>query len=290
MKTMKLLFLLVIGILILCVTPVDANPLTAASEVNYPTRTTLELVQNGGCEMPLEGGEIPGWMEIVGSNWTQRTANPSPYEGSNYFFAGAGASAELIQDVDVTEHAALIDAGTKQFSFSAWVRSWDQAPADISQIILEYLNHDKSSVLATFDLGQDSNTTTWTEKLHSANAPVGTRYIRIRLISIRRSGTNNDGYFDAVSITTDIPDVMAPSELEILIQGSDVALNWAPVTTDTAGTPITITEYRIYASDQPYFVCETANLAGTSILPNIVLSGHGTSARKFYKVIAIAAE
>lgn len=110
------------------------------------------------------------------------------------------------------------------------------------------------------------------------------------MISIRRAGDNNDGYFDAVSLTTDIPDVMAPSELEILIQGSDLALSWTPVTTDTSGTPVTITEYRIYASDQPYFVCGTDNLAGTSILPNIILSGHGTSPRKFYKVIAIAAD
>lgn len=168
MKTMKLLFMLVTGIMLLNVTPVDANPLTAASESNSLVRTTLELVQNGGCEMPLVGGEIPEWMEVVGSNWTQRNANPSPYEGLNYFFAGLSAAAELIQDVDVTDHATLIDAGTKQFDFSARVRSWQQSPADISQIILEYLNLDKSTVLAAYDLGQNSDTTTWTEKLHSA--------------------------------------------------------------------------------------------------------------------------
>jgi hypothetical protein len=36
-------------------------------------------------------------------------------------------------------------------------------------------------------------------------APIGTRFIRICLISVRYNGTNNDGYFDGLSLTPDLP-------------------------------------------------------------------------------------
>jgi len=73
------------------------------------------LIQNPSCEDDLVDGEIPYWTEAVGISWTQRTANPDPYEGIAYFFAGAEANAELSQIVDVSNLAAAIDSGTQQF-------------------------------------------------------------------------------------------------------------------------------------------------------------------------------
>lgn len=249
--------------------------------------TRIELVQNGGCEMPLAGGEIPEWVEVVGTNWGQRDSDPSPYEGTVYFFAGAGATAELMQDVDLGDYASEIDAGAKEFSFSARVRSWPQSPADVSQVILHYLNGDKSEVLAAYDLGQHNNTAEWVYVSQIATAPIGARYMRIRLISIRHAGTNNDGYFDAVSFTTDIPAIMAPADVNIQILGNDVALSWTPVTNDSSGSPIVIDEYRVYAADVPDFICSAANLVGSSTSASIILNGHSANPRKFYKVIAV---
>jgi hypothetical protein len=224
---------------------------------------------------------------VIGTNWTQRQSSPSPWEGNHYFFAGAGASAELRQDVSLADYAGLIDSGNQLFSFLSYVRSWDQSPADVSQIILQYLNADKTQVLANYDLGQYASITAWIPVAHSSTAPVGTRFIRIRLVSIRHSGTNNDGYFDAVSLSTTIPELLAPDDVSILIQGSDVALSWSPVTEDSSGNPVSISLYKIYAGDAPYFICSPATLVGTSSTPEILLSGHAGSSRRFYKVIAV---
>ncbi len=42
-------------------------------------------------------------------------------------------------------------------------------------------------------------------------SPAVARYIRVRLISKRGSGFNNDGYFDALSLTTEWYMVIYPS-------------------------------------------------------------------------------
>jgi len=276
-----------IGLGLLMLVCLTALPVGAQTADKFSSRTAIELLANGGCEMTLVSGEIPFWEEVTGSNWTQRQGNPSPWEGDHYFFAGAGATAELRQDVDLADYAGLVDAGNQIFSFAGYVRSWDQSPADVSQIILQYLNFDKTQVLAAYDLGQHANITSWLPLDHSAVAPGGSRYIRVRLISIRNSGTNNDGYFDGLSLSTVIPEPLAPADVSILIQGNDVSLAWSPVTMDSSGNPVTISLYRIYAGDDPYFICSPANLAGTSSTPDILLIGEASGIRKFYKVIAV---
>lgn len=157
------------------------------------------LIQNPCCEDVLVDGEVPYWTEAVGTSWTQRTANPDPYEGTAYFFAGVVANAELSQMVDVSTFAAAIDSGTQQFTFKGYVRSFNQSPADSSKIILEYLD-DIQAEIQEFDSGDIINKTSWQMVSDTRFAPMGTRWIRIRLISTRYSGSNNDGYYDALSL------------------------------------------------------------------------------------------
>ena len=90
----------------------------AAIERNASLPVRVQLIANGGCEEPLLAGNIPLWTEVTGTNWTQRSSNPLPWEGGNYFFPGVAASAELHQDVDLTDYAALIDAGGAAFRFT----------------------------------------------------------------------------------------------------------------------------------------------------------------------------
>lgn len=161
--------------------------------------TAQNLVTNPGNELPLVGGQIQGWTEVVGANWTQRLSGPDPFEGIAYFFAGTGAAATLRQDVDVSSFAGQIDAGLLAFDFSGRVRSFDQAPADASQIVVSLLNGD-GTVLASFDSGLQTGTAAWTEIATTLAAPAGTRFVRIDLVSVRNAGTNNDGYFDAINL------------------------------------------------------------------------------------------
>ncbi|MBL7077296.1 MAG: hypothetical protein ISS31_07480 [Kiritimatiellae bacterium] len=162
------------------------------------------LITNGGNDLALVGGEIPGWDEIVGTTWTQRLANPAPQSGSHYFFAGAGANHELAQTVDVSAYASDIDSGVQFFDFSGYVSGWS-APGDTSQIILEF--EDASGVvLDSWDSGAIYNAydeiPTWLQLTHSQFAPTGTRQVQVRLIAARNAGSNNDGYFDSIQLYT----------------------------------------------------------------------------------------
>jgi len=157
------------------------------------------LLQNPAAEDPLVGGEIPGWTEVAGSNWTYRSTSPEPHEGANYFFPGVAASAELAQDVDLSAFATAIDAGEQAFAFAGFVRSFQQSPADQTRIVVEYQDAE-GAVLDSFDSGDIVSTTSWAPVTDQRLAPAGTRAARVRLIATRRNGSNNDGYFDALSL------------------------------------------------------------------------------------------
>ncbi len=163
------------------------------------------LIFNPGCEDTLINGEIPHWTEVLGNNWTQRTAGPEPYEGLAYFFPGVAAVAELQQDVDVSNYKYTIDDSTQQFIFEGYVRAYSQSPADQSRIILQFLDSLKITEIDSFDSGDYSNTTEWVPITDTTIAPPQTRYIRIRLISTRRNGSNNDGYYDGLSLMAASP-------------------------------------------------------------------------------------
>jgi hypothetical protein len=163
------------------------------------------LILNPGCEDSLINGEIPHWNEISGSNWTQRTTNPSPFEGLAYFFPGVASVAALGQDIDVSAYKSAIDDSVQLFIFEGHVRAYQQTPADESRITLAFLDSMKTGVVGFFDSGTYSLTTEWIQIIDTSYAPPGTRHIRIRLISTRRNGSNNDGYYDALSLTVTSP-------------------------------------------------------------------------------------
>ena len=137
---------------------------------------------------------------MVGTNWTQRTAGPDPYEGLAYFFPGIAATAELQQDVDVSAYKTTIDDSIQRFIFEGYVRAYPQSPADQSRIMLEFFDSLKTVRIDSFDSGNYSITNEWIPVIDSTLVPPHTRYIRIRLISTRRNGSNNDGYYDNLSL------------------------------------------------------------------------------------------
>ena len=163
--------------------------------------TNAALIANAGNDLALVGGEISNWTEISGTNWTQRSADPAPEGGGAYFFAGAVAFAELSQTIDLSGFSAEIDSSTQQFSFSGYVRSFNQGSPDTSRIILEYQDA-LGDVIETFDSGAIASTTAWQLITDQRIAPVGSRSIEVRLQADRNAGTNNDGYFDSLSLTT----------------------------------------------------------------------------------------
>ena len=54
-------------------------------------------------------------------------------------------------------------------------------------------------------------------RVRAVSAPAGTRRFNVRLVSTRNAGTNNDGDFDALSLTAD--EVPEPSSFTRILGG-----------------------------------------------------------------------
>jgi gliding motility-associated-like protein len=156
-----------------------------------------ELVYNGGAEMEYWNG----WTAVTAGDYWIRGTKITPHGGSYFFFPNQtiNPSSEIFQDIGVSANATSIDAGTAFYMFSGW-RSGYPANLDRSQIIVEYRDA-SGTILSSYNTGS-AVFTTWTNSTDNRYAPPGTRTIRIRLISVRVTGTDNDGYYDDISLTT----------------------------------------------------------------------------------------
>ncbi len=165
------------------------------------------LLVNPGAELPSPPSQgavaFPGWINAIPlTPWLQRTADPSPVEGLAYFSPGTGAAAELFQDVPVGAWAQQIDAGGQAFAFGGWVHTRNESPSDVARIVVEYRDSLDLLVLGAFDTGEIASPLAWRRVDDTRTAPVGTRFIRVRLLATRFAGTGDDGYFDGLSLSS----------------------------------------------------------------------------------------
>ena len=164
------------------------------------------LLVNGGGDAALRGdGTLVGWKSTAHDSWRPIASGTAGYpanaEGTSLLaYTGAGAGDALAQDVDVALFAPAIAAGTQRFSFRAFVRSGTEAVPDAARVIVEYRDAANATVLETFDFGAVASTGGWARIEDERAAPAGTRWIRVRLIATRNSGTTTDAYFDGISL------------------------------------------------------------------------------------------
>ena len=154
------------------------------------------LIINGDAE--IANFTENGWTQISG-DWQQRSENPTAQNDSSYFFAGANSTAELYQEIDVSASSAVIDAGNQLYTFTCYLHSWAQSPADEGRVIVDYIDS-SGEILETYDTGINTVTLLWVLYTDVRLAPVGTRSIKVTLISIRNTGSNNDGYIDNIEL------------------------------------------------------------------------------------------
>ena len=161
---------------------------------------------------------ISGWVitsqapDCLGSSDWRIAGNtsgfPAAQEGSYMFFSGCGTTDgetyQIYQDIDVSTNSSLIDAGSQSFIFSGYTRSFDQPSPDGAEMILEYRDN-VGTVLSTYTTGQTNNVLDWVNYTDIRFAPVGTRVIRLTLKSYLHNGGSIDGYFDNLSLTTNVP-------------------------------------------------------------------------------------
>ena len=160
-----------------------------------------ELLRNGGAEEAPFGGEVPGWYEEGGPNWTA-SAGPA-HSGGHYFdprsFACPG---RLRQDVDISAFAAPVDAGSLRFALSGYVYSGPGSPPDSTEIEVEFRDAANTNLLGRISTGEYASVGVWTRLSALIQPPAGSRYLRVRLIARGSAcGSRNfQSFFDSLSL------------------------------------------------------------------------------------------
>ena len=190
------------------------------------TLSANDILVNSSCDWTVNGEGIPIWTQALGTTWTPRASNPDPQHGSAYFFAGATANAELRQDIDLSSAADSIDAGVQSVMFYGWFRSFNQSPRDTAFAILEFWNSDLTSLLWSDSTAKYYQQDAWLQDSLGGIVPADARWVRLRLRAKRGSGTNNDGYFDNLSLIANPPIIYGPRDLMIRSDSLDAILYW----------------------------------------------------------------
>lgn len=143
---------------------------------------------------------ITGWTG--NGNLTVRSTNPSPRTGSgNYFMLGNSAFNWARQDIDITLDTANNDIDSNAaIANLSWYQAGFTSDNDAGAIQLRFLNDTGTVFLANTSVPRVQYDFTWTYRDWNISIPYGTRKIRIEMESARASGTNNDSYFDDISL------------------------------------------------------------------------------------------
>lgn len=99
-------------------------------------------------------------------------------------------------------NAAAPDISGKTYEVTWWQNSYDQALDDQGRMGWGFVDADEN-LIGSIDWSTYTAPLTWTERTHSAVAPSGAAYARLYVGANRRTGTNNDARFDAITATVD---------------------------------------------------------------------------------------
>ena len=167
-----------------------------------------------------------GWRILGNQN-----GFPLAQNGSYFFYPGCtatvGTTYELYQDVNVSINGPWIDGGGDFFTMGGYMQSYTQTPPDQAEMIMEFRNSTNTTVLGTYNTGFTANQGSWVLSTISKAAPVGTRYVRVRLLSKSVNGTSVDGYFDNLSLFTSIALPVVFTSFNANAGNGTVKLSWA---------------------------------------------------------------
>ncbi|AXG82860.1 phosphoesterase [Streptomyces paludis] len=186
----------------------------------------MNLLVNGDAESgPGDGAEpvssVTGWTVRQGApaliayshgNGYPTPADPGPapaQRGSRFFSGGNSPRTALTQDVTLPATGATgrraVDAGRVRYTLSAWLGGY-AAQEDGVRLSVEFRDAKGTpvalSVLGPVTAAERDSRTALLERTAGALVPFGARTARVLLVFTRTgSGTSNDGYADAVSLT-----------------------------------------------------------------------------------------
>ena len=144
------------------------------------------------------------------TNWTgqiealtNNECNSVPvYAGTNFFAVGGVCANEsalgtAFQVIDVVSYSTPIDQGIMQAEFSAFMRTFG-VNNDKPEMYLEFYDGANLSLSTSSSIIQTQPS--WQYFVNTVAIPVGTRRILVRLKGIRLAGSDNDSYFDELSL------------------------------------------------------------------------------------------
>jgi len=147
-----------------------------------------------------ETADTGGWTDPDDA-WSAR-AELTPHGGDYHFWPYRKdlPQTTMYQDVDVSPYADIIDSGNAYLHLSGWLANWDQYPRDQSTLAIQAMSADGHQLLY---LSRSHRDPKWTRYVIQARVPSATRTLRVLLVATRYVGTDNDGYFDDLSLEVD---------------------------------------------------------------------------------------
>lgn len=181
--------------------PIEEANLISIYEMYSITSLTferaLDVVNPGG-----DSGSTTGWTNILGTPGV-RTTNPSPKNGSHYFYGGATEFAHMQQTVAIpVDLETSVDTEILYVDRSFYCNTFSNNTGldDRGKVYLEFFDVSMVSLGIVFN-SQPNPKEQWDHIYdYPVQVPNGTRFIRIHVYFTRESGTNNDGYIDSISV------------------------------------------------------------------------------------------
>lgn len=175
-----------------------------------PTTTEwLGLVPNGSFEKDTAATaltELEDWTVVTGSVDVYVTDEGlSAQSGTNYLRGGIVATAEIRQDILLANaglSTASIDAGNFTADFSCYRANNDVD--DTGRVVVQFMDSDLNPVSTMYDSAVEEITPvdTWVQRSASAVAvPATARYVRVRFIMARVTGSDLNACLDNVTLT-----------------------------------------------------------------------------------------
>ena len=163
--------------------------------------STNSFSQNLLVNHDAETGNADGWVDS--DDVWGAAAVITPHEGSYFFWPSRGnlPFTQIYQDVDVSGYST-----GSYFYLSGWLANWNQSPHDKATLAIAAFDNNGNQL---FHAAREHRNPIWGYYEIVSQLPVGTQTLRVYLIATRYVGSDNDAYFDDLSleITNDAPDV-----------------------------------------------------------------------------------
>jgi uncharacterized protein (TIGR03437 family) len=293
----------------------DNLSLILNSQATLPTVFGSNLVVDGDAESAVQSlsnhdfaTDMPAWVrtpafttDVYGASGADidLTSPAPPDQGKLYFYGGSSNAASTgYQDIDLSQGASAIDAGTVKYALSAWLGGYS-TQGDNMTLTAKFMNW-SGTVLSTVTLGpvlssERGGITELIKKSTSGNVPSGTRLVHIQMDSARTEGSDDDGMADSLSLiltnTSPVPTISAGGVVQALAFGGSKTItpgtwieiygqNLAPDARSWAGgdfsgstAPTTLDGVKVTIGGQPAYVAYISSGQVNVQVPSGVGSG-----------------